>query len=330
MTEQDLRDLGILRIPIPIPFQEAGGPVNVYAIDEAGGGFALFDAGFGSPEAEAALEEGLRTAGRDFSEMTRIIISHGHVDHYGGARTALKKAGRAVPVLAHPADIPKVAEAGPHWKEMASIYRAFLARHGMPAEIVAALDSETARSRNLGQRVAEVNPMVAGEMLSFLHFQAEVVHMPGHTPGLLCLWDPEHRNFFSADHLLERVSPNPLLDLSGGERWRPLVSYLESVRRMHALDVALVLPGHGTPFCDHRRIIDKLVAFYEKRQARIRSLLADGPQTAYAVMRTLFPSAKPTSLFLTFSEALANLEVLEARAEVVREELEPIQFRLKA
>ena len=63
--------------------------------------------------------------------------------------------------------------------------------------------------------------------------------MPGHTPGLLCLYDREHRLFLSDDHLLEHVSPNPLIELGpdGQEDWRPLVAYLESVGRLHALDV---------------------------------------------------------------------------------------------
>ena len=40
----------MLRLPIPIPFPEAGGPANVYVIEEDGGGLALFDCGIGTPE----------------------------------------------------------------------------------------------------------------------------------------------------------------------------------------------------------------------------------------------------------------------------------------
>jgi glyoxylase-like metal-dependent hydrolase (beta-lactamase superfamily II) len=330
MNEKDLRDLGILRIPVPIPFRQAGGPVNVYAIEEAGGGFALFDAGLGSAEAESALEAGLRAAGRRFSEMTRVILSHGHVDHYGGARTALEKAGHPVSVFAHPADIPKVSEAGPRWKDLAPAYGAFFLGHGVPAEVLAILASESAGGFNLARRLAEVRPVAEGEMLSFRYFRAEILHMPGHTPGLLCLWDREHRIFFSDDHLLEKVSPNPLVDLRAGEKWRPLVSYLESAGRMRALDVELVLPGHGPPFRDHRRVIDGLRHFYGKRQAKIRSLLAEAPRTAYEVTRALFPWAKPADLFLTFSEAMANLEVLESRGEVGRQGGEATRFHLVA
>jgi glyoxylase-like metal-dependent hydrolase (beta-lactamase superfamily II) len=151
----------------------------------------------------------------------------------------------------------------------------------------------------------------------------EVLHMPGHTPGLLCLFDRERRIFVSDDHLLERVSPNPLIELGpNGEAgaFRPLLAYLASAARLRALDVDLVLPGHGPAFSGHREVIDRLVGFYEKRQARIGGLLAGGPLTPYAVSRALFPAAKPADVFLTISETIANLEVLEEQGRVRREE----------
>jgi glyoxylase-like metal-dependent hydrolase (beta-lactamase superfamily II) len=149
----------------------------------------------------------------------------------------------------------------------------------------------------------------------------EVMHMPGHTPGLCCLYDRKQGLFFSGDHLLEKVSPNPIIDLGPkGEEgsFRPLVAYLESIRRLHALEVELVLPGHGPPFPEHRRVIERLLQFYEKRQEKIRGALARGPLTGYEVTQVLFPWARAGDLFLVVSETVANVEVLEARGEVSR------------
>jgi glyoxylase-like metal-dependent hydrolase (beta-lactamase superfamily II) len=147
--------------------------------------------------------------------------------------------------------------------------------------------------------------------------------MPGHTPGLLCLHDRRRRLLFSDDHLLEKISPNPLIELGPGgeEGWfRPLLAYLASIERVRALELDLVLPGHGTPFTGHRAVIDALLGFYARRQARIRELVAERPRTAYDLARALFPAARPGDAFLTVSETIANLEVLEARGEVARGE----------
>jgi hypothetical protein len=65
-------------------------------------------------------------------------------------------------------------------------------------------------------------------------------------------------------------------------------------------------------------VIDRLLAFYAKRQEKIRDELRNGPLTGWEVTQRLFPRAPASAMFLTVSESLANLEVLESREEVVR------------
>lgn len=322
MTEGDLRDLGIRRIPVPIPFPQAGGPVNVYLVERADGRYLQFDSGLGSPEAQAALEAGFAREGIPFGAVERIVVSHGHVDHYGAARFVQEKHGGPLPVYAHPADIPKMAETGRRWKEQLPHYAAHLRRLGVPDETVAAIAKAGEKGLGLSRRLPEVHPLSGGEVLETKHLRLEVLHMPGHTPGLVVLWDARHRLVFSDDHLLEKISPNPLIELGpNGEEgvFKPLLAYMGSIRRLQALPVETVLPGHGPPFGGHARTIDSLLGFYAKRQGKIRELLAQGPLTGHGVAVALFPWAKPGDLFLVLSETVANLEVLEDRGEVVRE-----------
>ncbi len=331
MTEADLIDLGIHRVPIPIPFRQAGGPVNVYLLEDSGGGVMMFDAGLGSPEAEAALEQGFARAGRRFDEVTRIVLSHGHVDHFGAALTVLERAGRPIPVLAHAADVSKLAATGRRWSDLLPAYAAYLAKLGVPTELLPAAERMVRVGEKLSRRVPEVTPLEPGHVFHLKYLAPEVLHMPGHTPGLLCLHDRRHQLLFSADHLLEKISPNPLIELGPDGRegaFRPLLAYLDSVRRVRALDLDLVLPGHGPPFGRHRDVIDGLLRFYEKRQATILRTLARGSLTVYEVMRALFPWAGQDELFLVISETIANLEVMEARGDVAREVDGPVyRFR---
>ena len=334
MAELDLARLGIHRIPIPVPFPQAGGPVNVYLVEESDGGVMMFDAGLGTPEAVAALERGFAEAGRRFDEVRRIVLSHGHVDHYGAALVVLERAGRDVPVHAHASDHAKVAEAGRRWRDLMPFYGAYLLKLGVPGELLATVACELGGSYTLARRIPQVTTLEPGTVLRARDLSLEVVHMPGHTPGLVCLYDRRERIILSADHLLEKVSPNPIIDLgpSGEEgHFQPLVSYLASIARMRAMEIDWVLPGHGPPFANHRRVIDDLLAFYVKRQARIREALAPGPRSAYEIARALFPSARPGDLFLVMSETIANVEVLERRGEIARAlEDEVYRFRLAA
>ena len=320
MTEAELADLGIHRISIPIPFAQAGGPVNVYLLEEAGGGLLMWDAGLGTRDAQDALEEGFRRAGRTPREVTKILVSHGHVDHAGAARFVQERHGGELPVYGHPADQGKYVVSGRTWREQAPVYAAYLTKLGVPAEGIEQTRLEGDRYRVAG-RVPAVRPLADGDVFRTRHGEVRVLHMPGHTPGLVVLHDAAHRVLFSADHVLEKVSPNPLIELGpDGEEgfFRPLSAYLASLARTRALDLELVLPGHATPFADHRAVIDRLVPFYGKRQERIRGVVAAGPRTPWEIARELFPKAQAAQTFLVISETMANLEVMEDRGELAR------------
>jgi glyoxylase-like metal-dependent hydrolase (beta-lactamase superfamily II) len=322
LTEAELAGLGVHRLAVPIPFVAAGGPVNVYLIEADGGGLTLFDAGLGSPPAQAALQAGFDRLGFRFEEVRRIVVSHGHVDHYGAARWIQERHGGALPVFAHPRDLMKIDERGPRLRDQQALYGRHFLRLGVPLEVLQALAATGEGSQRLARRVPEVQPIQAGAVVEGRGLRFEVIEMPGHTPGLICLWSPEAGVLIPADHLLEKVSPNPIieLDAEGATVHRPLAVYLESLQRTRALEVSLVMPGHGPGFTGHRTLIDGLLAFYEKRQARLVALLEGRPRSGWELCQALFPRASATDAFLTMSETVANLEVLEDRGAVVRVE----------
>jgi glyoxylase-like metal-dependent hydrolase (beta-lactamase superfamily II) len=325
LREAELAGLGLHRIPVPIPFVAAGGPVNVYVL-EAKEGLILFDAGLGSDEAQAALLAGLERLGHRTDQISRIVVSHGHVDHFGAARFLQEQAGRDFPVLAHPADIPKIAEAGLRFRDQQPHYAVHLRRLGVPDEVLVATARAGETSFRLSRRVPVVGALAEGDVVAGRQLRFEVLHMPGHTSGLVCLWEPRLRLLLAADHLLEKVSPNPVMELDGegGQVFWPLRTYLDSIARTRALDVALVLPGHGPPFAGHRAVIDGLLDYLERRQVRLLEHLTDGPQTGWELCQALFPRAGAGEAFLTMSETVAHLEVLEARGAVERTEVDGV------
>ena len=276
----------------------------------------------GTPEATGAMAEGLARIGRSPADIHRIVVSHGHIDHFGGAAALLEKAGHEVPVHAHPRDIPKMAEGFPRWRDQMGAYGAFFQKLGVPLEVMVEASRQVSEGFTKARRIPRVEPIDLGEPLRLRHVTLEPLHMPGHTPGLLCLHDREHRLVLSDDHLLEHVSPNPLIELGPDGQdgfFRPLLAYVESLARTRALEVDLVLPGHGPPFSGHRQVIDGLLSFYGKRQSRIAAILGEAPRSAYEVSRALWPAARPGDTFLTLSETIANLEVMQARGAVVRD-----------
>ncbi|HET9754751.1 MAG TPA: MBL fold metallo-hydrolase, partial [Myxococcales bacterium] len=307
------------RIPVPVPFPEAGGPANVYVIEEEGGGVALFDAGIGTRDGKAALHAGFEKLGISLGDVRRIFVSHGHIDHYGYARAAQEASG--APVYAHLRDHDKLTGRDRSAARL-ELYAAYLSRLGAPAHLLEHVRVHRQDALRMARPLEQVEPLPEGTVLRFKRFSAEVLHLPGHTPGLVCLWARENRVLFSDDHLLERVSPNPLLDLEGQPEptHKALVAYVRSARRVRALPALLVAPGHAEPFSGHVEIIDRLLAFYEKRQERILELLRERASTPADLTPRVFPHAREHQLYLTLSEVMGNLEVLEEQGRVVRKE----------
>ncbi len=320
-----LRALGIHRLSMPVPFPDAGGPVNAYAIRDGRGGVAFFDTGIGTPEGVEALQAGARAAGLDLRRCTQVVVSHGHVDHAGNAQLLSELSG--APVRVHPGDMEKVVGEDV-WDIRAPAYTAFLRRQGVPEDQLPRLVAIGRHSGKYSRRIdpARVRPLTEGEHFRIGKIRLEVLHLPGHTPGLVCLWDAEHRLLFADDHLLARTSPNPFLELVDERTTRrALVQYVHSVTRIRALDVEWVLPGHGAPFQGHRAAIDSLLRFYTRRQEKLLDALAAGPRTPVELSEALFGPQAGARLYLTLSEVVGNLEVLEDAARVRRLDDGPVE-----
>ena len=67
-----------------------------------------------------------------------------------------------------------------------------------------------------------------------------VLHTPGHSPGHCCFYEPARKALFSGD-LLYRGCLDAFYPSTDPKR------FLASVRRLQALDVARIFPGHHTP-----------------------------------------------------------------------------------
>ena len=316
-----LARLGVHRIPVPVPFPEAGGPANVYVIEERDGGVALFDAGIGTAEGREALERGFERLQLSLGDIRRIFISHGHIDHYGYARAAQEASG--APVFAHVRDHDKLTGRD-RSRQRLELYELYLQRLGAPIQLLEHVKVHFHDTRRMARPLDQVEPLGDGERLQFQGFEAQVLHLPGHTPGLVCLWAEAAGVLFSDDHLLEHISPNPLLDLEGHPepQHKALLEYIRSAGRVRALPAQLVAPGHSEPFAGHVGIIDRLLGFYRKRQDKLLALVRGAPQTPAALVPQIFPNVREHHLSLTLSEVMGNLEVLEAEGRIARSEHE--------
>lgn len=314
LDDAPLRALGIHRLEVPVPFFEAGGPANVFLIEDEDGRFTLFDTGVGTADGITALRGQAAEQGLDLRRLSRIIVSHGHVDHFGNAQLLAEESG--APVHVHALDRAKVL-GRERFPDLLRRHRGFFERLGVPRETLDLMQAASERSALKVRYLDEhrLVPLAEGDGFRFRHFEGRVLHLPGHTPGLVGLHAERERLFFADDHLLVAVSPNPVIDFCQGEgagKFRALSRYLESATRVRELELDGVLPGHGRAFHGHRSLIDDLFGFYGKRQGKLVAALEQkGPASTFELLAAIWPRRDVSVLVLMLSEALANLEVLE-------------------
>jgi glyoxylase-like metal-dependent hydrolase (beta-lactamase superfamily II) len=307
-------DAGIHRLAIPTPF--AVGRVNVYLIEDDP--LTLVDSGPNSGSSLDELERALGRLGRRIEDLELILLTHQHIDHIGLAEIIRARSGAEV------AAIDRLVPFVEGYREAAAAEDAFatatMLRHGIPPEVVTALQAVSRGFRAWGARADVTRSLSDGEDLELRDRTLRVTFRPGHSPTDTVFHDEQRRILIGADHLLAHISSNPLMTrpLDGQERPpQALVAYLDSLRKTQAMDVDLVLPGHGNPITDHRTLIDERLALHSRRAEKIHALIAGGgPLTAHEVAQRMWGDIAVTQAFLTLSEVIGHTDLLEGQGRV--------------
>jgi len=297
---------GIHRIAIPTPF--AIGRVNVYLIEDAP--LTLVDTGPNSGTSLDALERALAAHGHALADLELVVLTHQHVDHLGLVDVIQRRSGAEV--AASEALRPFVERYGEEIDTDEEFAVEIMRRHGVPSDTVRALQSIRGAFRGWGAHTVVDRVLSAGDRIDLADRTLDVALRPGHSPSDTVFHDASRRLLIGGDHLLKDISSNPLITRppDGGDRPQALVAYLESLQRTRAMDLALVLPGHGDPVPDHRTLIDTRRALHERRAEKIYGLISERARTAHELADALWGERALTQAYLTLSEVLGHTDLL--------------------
>jgi len=185
--------------------------------------------------------------------------------------------------------------------------------HGIPEDVTVALRSVSRSFRGWGSHVTVTRPLKDGGALEFGDRRLEVLHRPGHSPSDTIFWDTERQILIAADHLLPKISSNPLITrpLDGSsKRTQALTTYIESLKKTREMPAEIVLPGHGEPITDHAELIDSRFASHDRRKEKIYRLVAERPRSGYELAQALWGNIAVTQAFLTLSEVIGHADLL--------------------
>jgi glyoxylase-like metal-dependent hydrolase (beta-lactamase superfamily II) len=246
---------------------------------KAGGDTVLLDCGWNTDSAYQALEEGMKEHGSHPNDIAKLVITHVHPDHYGMAGRLKRLSGCEVVIHEKDAEVISSRYFSP--KGLTNEMSGFMEENGVPK-----LDGSTMSqgSMNMLDRVSPVpadTEVKGGETIKVGDFDFEIIWTPGHSPGHICLFEPNRKILLTGDHVLPTITPN--VSINTQTHGSPLGDYMRSLHLLEDLDVDIVLPAHEFEIHDLTKRLKEIADHHDIRLEEMVNCVDSGGSTAWEV-----------------------------------------------
>jgi glyoxylase-like metal-dependent hydrolase (beta-lactamase superfamily II) len=263
----------------------------------------------------ARAEEGLASV---IDALDYILITHGHIDHFGGLPFLLEKTDAKVGI--HELDLRNLTNFEERILVSERRLREFLAEAGVERE----KQEEIIRVYMVNKMLSKSVPVdFTYNAIDMQLGQFEFLHVPGHSAGHVAI--RLHDHIFCGDHVLNGISPHQWperLTLNMG-----LGHYLNSLDKLEAWagnDITLTLSGHNEPIKNLSARIRQIKGIHAQRLERTLGILSE-PGTVAEVSSQLFGEVGGYDVLLSVEEAGAHVEYLYQRGLLGISNIEEIE-----
>lgn len=312
---------GIYQVQIPLPF--ALRIVNCYLL-EGDGGWTVVDTGLNRPEAEAIWRSAFDALGIMPNNITQIVLTHMHPDHYGMAGWFQSLTG--APVRMSEREARGAVMTWIEGERRAPLIIAQMQQGGVPADVIDKVIGGIESTRQMTfPHPDHVEHIAYGTSIRMGGRDFTAIHAPGHSDGLLMFYDAAEKLILSGDHVLMKITPN--IGLWVDTDPNPLGRFMDSLRGLRDLDVTLALPGHKALITDWGGRVGELLHHHEERLAKCADAVGKGA-TAFDIARILFNFDRLSAHEMRFAlvETLAHLEYLVGQGDVRQTDDQMWQF----
>jgi glyoxylase-like metal-dependent hydrolase (beta-lactamase superfamily II) len=314
---------GVYRIPLPLP-NDGLQAVNVYAIDH-GDSVTLIDGGWAVAQTTRALERGLARLGRGFPDISRILVTHVHRDHYSYALQLRRRWGTHIALGSGEADTLQAIRRLAHGQEENSMPPRL--RAAGASGLADAMEQEFLASPDYWEPPDEW--LQGRQQVALKDRTLEAIPTPGHTRGHLVFTD-ETAGMFAGDHLLPQITPS--IGFEAAPAPSPLADYLRSLAAVKRLPDMRLLPAHGPLTASTHERADALLAHHDRRLDASAAAVAGGADTGLAVARQLtwtrrerhLDELDPYNQRLAVLETVAHLSVLVTQGRIRRSSIDDV------
>lgn len=318
---------GVFRLVLSLPWPGLD-RVNAYVLaDESG--CTLVDAGMFLPDEDddgwADIEAAFAAIGHKPSDVTRLVVTHTHIDHYGMAGRFIEETG--CELWAHKLadkDIDLYEDPEERIRRLRELFK----DHGVSEDELGELTQFEDWRRFISKVVRPTTHVDEGDVIDVGGRGWKVVYTPGHSENHICLWSGDDRLLISGDHLLPTITPH--IDYERHGEKDPLGDFLHSLAKVEKLDPAISLPGHGGPFEEGAERARIVARHHDRRLGSILQVVRHEPHTAEEITQEIFGSTLLNfQKRLALGEALAHIRYLSRRGEIERVRGEDGTWRYK-
>jgi glyoxylase-like metal-dependent hydrolase (beta-lactamase superfamily II) len=284
----------------------------------------LIDTGSGIADSNEHLLQGLQAIHDDFGEaihvadIAHILITHGHMDHFGGLAFMAEQTGATVGI--HELDRRVLT----NYEERVAIatkdLRIYLERAGIKdAARQELIDMYGFAKKHI--RSVDVDFSLEEDAV----FEGmQFVHAPGHCPGQVCII--LGNVMLTADHILSLTTPHQAPESI--THYTGLGHYKDSLRKIAKIDsIELAIGSHEEAMRDIYGRIEAIQASHDRKLNRVFDIVRESPapSTIYEITLKMYPDKAGYESLLALEEAGAHIEYLYQHGKISVANLDEVE-----
>lgn len=269
----------------------------------------LVDTGSGFGNSSEQLVAGIHALKSEFGEaldlkdIQRILISHGHIDHFGGVAYMAEQTGAQIGI--HEIDRRVLTAYEERIVVATKDLRVYLERAGLPEERVKALIDLYGFAKKHVRSVSVDFSLDEDTPIDGMQF----IHTPGHCSGQVCILVGDV--LLTADHILSQTTPHQAPESITA--YTGLGHYFESLRKVSRIEgIRLGLGGHEDPIENVYTRIEGIRASHGRKLERVLDAIrvAGKPSTIAEISKTMYPDRHGYEVLMALEEVGAHVEYL--------------------
>lgn len=314
MIKEVAKDIYTFNVDMP---QTALKQLNIFVIKTPERN-VIFDTGYNLPETKEQLLAGIAELGLEVGDLD-LVITHLHADHSGLAYL-FQEAGCRIYAGEVDGEIINRMVSDQYWETISERQAAYTDQ--METMDLSVNPGYAFKSNE----TIDFIPLKIGETFNVGQYQFEVMDLIGHTPGHIGLYEPNYQFIFSADTVLDPISPN--ITYWGEEYPNILNDYLKTLEHLKPLNLKRMFATHRQLIDRPNRRIDEIISHHHERLQEILDAMSEGMsytvedisrQISWRVKFDKWENFPKSQKFFATGETMAHLDYLVHSGHVLCE-----------